>query len=130
MQAHLVGLGGEPGQIQAGGAALPGADGILPVEAGNKVAAGVAHHRHAQTPDHVHHVPAEAVFVGGGMAGLIDAAVDGAAQVLNEGAVDARVNLTDAVVLVQNHGRFFHGDVPPVEIMLCHGGMGHILALL
>ena len=38
----------------------------------------------AQLLDQVKHVLAEAVFVGGGMAGLVDAAVDAAAQMFYE----------------------------------------------
>ena len=45
--------------------------------------------------DQVEHVAAEAVLVGGGVAGLVDAGVDAAAHVLDERAEQAAVDRPD-----------------------------------
>lgn len=84
VDAHLVGFGAMPGQVAAHGAILAWADAVFPVVVGYEIAAGVAHAGDAQLLDQVKHVLAEAVFVGGGMAGLVDAAVDAAAQMFYE----------------------------------------------
>ena len=112
MQAHFVGLCRPPGQVQPARAALSGANGILPVEAGHKVAARIAHDGHIQLADQVDHVTAEAVRVCSGMTRLIDAAVHSAAQVLDEGAVQALVDLPDGKIMVQDHFCFFHSYTP------------------
>ena len=84
VDAHLVGFGAMPGQVAAHGAILAWTDAVFPVVVGYEIAAGVAHAGDAQLLDQVKHVLAEAVFVGGGMAGLVDAAVDAAAQMFYE----------------------------------------------
>ena len=108
MQADFVGLGGEPGQIQAFGPLLPGADRILPVEARHEVAAGIAHHGHADFPHLFQYIFAEALLIRQGMAGFVNAAVHRAAQVLDERTIHPGVDLPDAVVFVQGHGCLFH----------------------
>ena len=84
VDAHLVGFGAMPGQVAAHGAILAWTDAVFPVVVGYEIAAGVAHAGDAQLLDQVKHVLAEAVFVGGGMAGLVDAAVDAAVQMFYE----------------------------------------------
>ena len=64
-------------------------DAVLPAVAGDEVAARVAHHRDAQLAGQREHVAAEAVLVGGRVAGLVDAGVDAAAHVLDERAEGA-----------------------------------------
>ena len=108
MQADFVGLGGEPGQIQALGPLLPGADGVLPVETRHEVAAGIAHHGHADFPNLFQYIFAEALLVRQGVAWLINAAVHRAAQMFNEGTVHPGVDLPDAVVFIQGHRCLFH----------------------
>ena len=108
MKADLVGLGGEPGKIQALRPLVTRADGVLPVEAGNEVAAGITDDGNAELPDHVDDILPESVLIRGGMAGLIDAAVHRAAQVLNERTVHAGVDPADGEILVQDQGCLFH----------------------
>ena len=108
MQAHLVGLRGEPGQVQPAGPVR--AHAVLPVEAGHEVAPGIPHHRNAQPPDHFQHVPAKALLVRQGMPRLIDAAVDGPAQVLDEGSEKTGVDPSDGVVLIQYDPCLLHGS--------------------
>jgi hypothetical protein len=57
-------------------------------------------------------VAAETVLVGGRMAGLVDAAVDGAAEMLEEGAVDALVDRADAEIPMDRNARFHSRRVP------------------
>ena len=69
---------------------------------------------HADFPYQVQHVLAEALLVGGGVAGLVDAAVDGAAQVLDKGAVNALVHPADLEILVQGDaGEFLFNNGMP-----------------
>ena len=56
------------------------------------------------------HVLAEALGVGGRMAGLEDAAIDAAAEMLDEGAEQARIGAADGEIAMQadldvTHGR-------------------------
>ena len=111
VHAHRVGFRGEPGQVQSLGPLILGADGVLPVKAGHEIAAGIAHHRHADFTYLFQHIPAEALLVRHGMARLVNAAVHCAAQVLDKGTVHPRVNGSDAVALIQGHGSLFHGRV-------------------
>ena len=101
-------LDGRPRLLGAPRAAELRADAVAPVIAGDEVAAGVAHDGHIQLPHQLHDVLAEALFVRRGVAGLIDAAVDGAAEVLDEGAVDSLVHLAHAEVAVECHFRLKH----------------------
>ncbi len=109
MQAEGVGVGGLPGQIQAAGPELPGADRVLPVEAGDEVAAGVADHGDVQLAHKLQHVPAEAFFICVGMAGLKEPRVHTAAQMLHKGAVDPLVDGGNHIILVQYQTGFAHG---------------------
>ena len=114
VDAHQVGLGAAPCQLQPAGTVGHRAHAVLPVEVGDKVAAGIADDGHADFPYQVQHVLAEALLVGGGVSGLVDAAVDGAAQVLDKGAVNALVHPADLEILVQGDaGEFlFHNGMP------------------
>ena len=56
----------------------------------------------------VEHVAAEALLVGGGVAGLVDAAIDAAPEVLDEGAEQARIGVADREVAIHQNGGFSH----------------------
>lgn len=75
MHADFVGLRGKPGQIQPLGALLPGANAVLPVEAGYEIAAGIAHQRDAQLAHQLDNILAKTLLIRLGMTRLIDAAV-------------------------------------------------------
>ena len=77
----------KPGQIQVRLALLHGADGILPLPAGHKVAAGQAKSRQPGFPQCVHEIAAEALCVCRGMLGVVHAAVDDGADRLHERAI-------------------------------------------
>ena len=93
--AELVGLGRHPGEIEPARPLVHRADAVLPVVAGDEVAAGIAHDGRRQLAHQRQHVAAEALGVGGGMAGLEDAAIDAAAEMLDEGAEQARIGGAD-----------------------------------
>ena len=65
-------------------ALLARSDAVLPDVVGHEVAAGVADEGDPELGDQVRDVRTEAVRVGGGVAGLVDAGVDAAAEVLDE----------------------------------------------
>ena len=110
--AELVALYAHPGEVQAGGAGSLVADAVLPVVPGNEVAAGVADDGHAQFADELQHVLPEAVGIRGGVPRLVDAAVYGAAEVLDERAVDMRVYLPDGHVPVCKYFDLVHVFLP------------------
>jgi hypothetical protein len=84
-----------PGEVEAGRAVLAGTDRVLPAEAGDEVAAGVADRRYPQLADEGEHVLAEPVGVGARVAGFVQPVVDTAAEVLDEGAEQAAVDGAD-----------------------------------
>ena len=65
---------------------------------------GVADQGDAQRTDQVEHVLPEAAAVGGRMAGTVEPVVDGAAQMLNEGAVESGRDGTHLKGRVQSKG--------------------------
>ena len=69
---------------RAGGGGLGRPDAVLPAVTRDEVAAGIADRRDAEFPDELDDVAAEAVLVGGGMTGLVDAVVDAPPQMLDE----------------------------------------------
>ena len=109
--AEGVGLGGEPGQIEPLGPLRNGADPVPPVVARDEIAARIAHDGRAQFTHQRQHILAEALLVGSCMARLVDAAVNAAAEMLHEGAEQARVGFSDREIPVDHyfgvtHGRF------------------------
>ena len=85
--ADLVGLDRAPGQVEPPRARLARPDAVLPVVAGDEVAARVADDRDAQLADELEHVLADPAAVG-----LVDPAVDAAPHVLDERAEHALVD--------------------------------------
>src|SRR5699024_7581448 len=86
---------GVPGQVVAHGTLLDRAHAVLPAVAGDEVAAGVAHGAHAQLAGELEDVLAEALLIGLGVLGLVDAGVHAPAQVLDEGAEGAPTHRRD-----------------------------------
>jgi hypothetical protein len=109
--AELVSLGREPGQFQPARPLLDRADTVFPVVAADEVAARVADDGWSQFAHQFQDVLAKAVGVGGGMAGLENAAVDAAAEMLDESAEQARVGAGDHRVGAELHGDLTHGVV-------------------
>ena len=102
MQAELVGFGGMPGQIQTARTALLGADAVLPSVAGHEVAARVADGGGAEFLDQVDDVLAEAVFVGGRVARLVDAGVHATTEVLDERAEQTIVDRGNLEIVIDD----------------------------
>jgi len=103
-----------PREVEPGGALFARADAVFPVVPRDEVAAGIARERHIEFADELDHIPAEAVLIGGGVSGLVDSLVDGAAEVLHKTAVNAVVDLVHEIVAIHDHTAF-HADAPCVE---------------
>ena len=106
VQANRIGFGGKPRQIQPARAVAPHA--VLPVETGNEVASGITDHGDPQLSHHLQHIPAEALRIRHRMTGLINAAIHRTSKMLNERAVNARVNPSNDIVLIQYDLGVFH----------------------
>ena len=109
VQTELIAFHHVPGQIQPLGPVFFGAHSVFPPVAGDKVAAGIANHGHPKFLDHLQRVLPEALLVGQGAAGLIDAAVDSPTQMLDERAVDTVVYFADLEMFVDMDGCLLHG---------------------
>ena len=106
--ADLVGLDGPPREVESRGPVLLGADPVLPPVVGDEVATGVAHDRGSELTHELSHVGAEAVLVGGRVIRLVDAGVDAAAHVLDEGPEDPAVERPHRERGIEPHGRHTH----------------------
>ena len=114
VDADRVAVGGVPGEVEPGRALLARADAVLPVVGRDEVAAGIAHDRDVEIPDQLRDVAPHPVLVGGRVVGLVDAGVDGAAEMLEEGAVDTIVDPGNRIVLVRRHRRLHCS--PPIIV--------------
>ena len=109
--AEGVGLGGAPCELQPAGAVLYGADAVFPVVTRNEVAAGVPHERDLQFSDQGVHVGAEAVSVRRGVARLVDAAVNGSPEMLDERAVNTFVDVAYGIFAAYGEFCVFHRNL-------------------
>ena len=94
VQAHGVRLGGMPGKVTPHRSLIDRADTVLPAVTGDEVPSGIAHEGHAQLADEIQHVAPEAVLIGRRVSGFVDARVDAAAHVLDEGPEQATAGRT------------------------------------
>ena len=111
VDADGVQLGGVPGEVEAGRALVARADAVFPIVGGDEIAAGIANDRDVQRLDEFDHVAAHAVGVRGRVAGLVDAGVDRAPEVLEERAIDPVVDRRDTKVAMRGDCRS-HGSSP------------------
>ncbi|EGE61069.1 hypothetical protein RHECNPAF_1260048 [Rhizobium etli CNPAF512] len=102
VDADLVGFTGAPGKVEANRALRTRADAIFPIVSRDEVAAGVTAVGRVELADELEHVAAKSVLVGCGMSGLIDAAVDRSAEMLEKRAVEPGINGRDAEIAVGN----------------------------
>ena len=100
MEAHLVGFGSKPGEVQTPGAALNRAYAVFPVEAGDEIPARVADDGNAELLYGFDDVSAETQLVGQWMARLVDAAIDSTAQMFDKGAEKALIHPADLIILI------------------------------
>jgi hypothetical protein len=110
--AEGVGLGRLPSQVEPPRPLLDRPDAVLPVVAGDEVAAWVAHDGGRQLAHQRQHVAAKAPLVGGRVARLPDPLVDAAPEMLDEGAEEAPVGCADGEVVVEKHLAIRHGRTP------------------
>ena len=83
---ETVGLDRSPGIVEALRPFLDRSDAVFPSVRGDEVSAGILDDRGSKLFDEVEHVAAKASLVGGGVARLVDSAIDAAPQMLDEGA--------------------------------------------
>ena len=84
IDADFVRLNRVPGAVKADGARSAGADSVLPVVAGEKVPARIAHEGNVQILHQVDDILPKALGIRRGVPRLVDAGIDGASQVLDE----------------------------------------------
>ena len=107
--AELVGIHGIPRFVEHARAVLLGPDSVEPVVSGDKVAARITNDWNAEFANFVHHVFAKAVRVGKLRSGLVDAFVDGASQMLEEGAEEIAVDGSNGPASVHQNARWLAG---------------------
>ena len=95
MGAEAVAFHRAPGHFEARRALVARAYAVAPVVVGREVAARPAQQADLEFARRVQDVPAEAVGVGEGGFFFEDAAIDAAAQVLDEVAIKQRVDIAD-----------------------------------
>src|SRR5438034_278164 len=81
---------------------------ISPVVPRNEVTARIANNRDIEILHQGDHIFAESEIVRFWMFGLVNPAIDGAAQVFDERTVETRIDLADAEILVQYYFRGLH----------------------
>src|SRR5712691_786288 len=109
--AEAVGLFGVPGELRPARAVGDGPNAVEPVIAADEVAPGPAEHGHPEGTDRLQHVAAVAALVAQGRSLLEDAAVDAAAEMLDEVSKDAAVHAAHATIQVDADPR----HDPPLE---------------
>ena len=110
--AEGVRLDRQPGEVELLRPLLDRPDPVLPVVAGDEVAARIADDRRAQLAHQLQHVAAEALLRRRRMPGLVEPAVDATAEVLDEGPEKPGVGRPDHVGPVQGQLRLVHHVVP------------------
>jgi hypothetical protein len=99
--AESIGFGRLPGVAQPLRSLLDGADAILPSISRDEVSAGILDDRGTKLLDEIEHVAAKPALVCGGVARLVDAAIDAAPEMLDEGAKQAWVGAADGELSVE-----------------------------
>ena len=103
VRAELIGLERIPCALQHGRALLLRSDAIEPVVAGHEVAARIAHHRHAHSLHFGDDIRTESVGVRARRSGLVHARVDRPAEMFQERAEQAAIELR-AGARLEDHG--------------------------
>src|SRR5271166_2456568 len=117
-----VGLDRLPGIIEALRPFPDRTDAVFPSICGDEVSAGILDDRRTKLLDEIEHVASESPVVGGGVAGLVESAVDAAAQMFDEGAKQAPIDAADGEVSVEvDFGLPHRADFPFVKEMMRRG---------
>ena len=98
---NVLGSGRAPGGVEARRPLPDRTDAVLPIVGVAEVSARVTHDRDAKLLDEIEHVAAKPPLIGGGVARLVDAAIDAAPQMLDEGAKQAPVGAADGQVSIE-----------------------------
>ena len=106
VRAEAIAFDGAPRHFEARRPLVARADAVPPVVIGREIAAGPAQQRNIQLLGRVQDIPAKAVGVGEGRFLLEDAAIDAAPQVLDEIAVDLRIDIADDALGIDLHAGF------------------------
>ena len=123
VQTKLIGLGGMPCQVQATRPLITRTNAILPAIAGNEIAARIANRGSAEFLDQFDDVLAETVFIGFGVARLIDAVVYAATQMLHERPEQSVVDRSYFKVIIDDESRFL--QLPRFIVVRM---LGHVLS--
>ena len=107
--AKAIGLGRAPGEVETLRPIRHRPDAVLPIVAGDEIATGIAHDGRRQFLDQGEHVLSETLLVRLGVIGLVEAAIDAAPEMLDEGTEQARIGLTDGECAIEMDLGFKHG---------------------
>ena len=111
--SHVVWDVLEPRHIQVGLPLVQGPDGVLPLPAGNEVAARQAHRGQAAFFQRLIKIPAQALFIRRRMFRVKHAPVNHGADRLQERAEQPSGNLADPEIRMDGHRCFLHLDILP-----------------
>ena len=108
MKTNFVRFRRKPCEIQSFGPVFHRTHTVLPMEAGNKVPAGIADQGNAELLYRVHHIGAKAQLVRQRVTRFVYSAVHRPAKVFDKRTVNAIVDSADPVIPVQNHFCLLH----------------------
>src|SRR5687768_4406751 len=115
VRAELIRLGGTPCEIETRRALVLRSHSVLPVIAGKKIAAGVAHDRRPELARELEHVAPKATLIRCRMAGFINAAVHTTPHVFDERAEHTTVEGGNDEIAINENASFLHGGVDQEE---------------
>ena len=113
--AESVGFDRLPSVIEAPRPLPDRTDAVFPSIGGDEVSAGILDDCGTKLLDEIEHVAAKPPLVGGGVARLVNAAINAAPEMLNEGAKQARVDAADGKVSVEQDFGLPHAAYLPGE---------------
>jgi hypothetical protein len=103
------------------------ADAVLPLVPRDEVAARVANERRPELAPEREHVAPEAVLVGAGVAGLVEAAVDATTDVLDEGAEQPTTGFADHRIAPDRDGEIRSDAARRIAPAMCAGILDSVL---
>ena len=106
--AETVGFGAEPRKVKTGRPLIDRTDAVFPVIAGDEIAAGVTHDRRTKLLHQREYVLPKSFGIGGRMSGLVDATINASPEMLDEGAEQTRIRMTDGKIAVHQNFCFSH----------------------
>src|SRR5690554_6153011 len=107
VNSNLVWFNGTPSKLQSSRPLFFRTDAVFPVVARHEVTARIAYDGYVQFIHQFQNVLPESLFIGCGMIGLVNTAVNCPAQVLQESPVHAGIHVTHSEIPIKNHFSFF-----------------------